>query len=135
MIPLIRHLCLMRGIDFSFAVTIFPILNGRKEIMPGNPETPDTPEPSSANLPVPAGPRMEHDVLTGRNGRGRFREPHAPKQTDPGFTAQVLGGGEKRGLKGGPGTLEAAKSTYLRSEYSGPNDRRPKPGRITKTEI
>jgi hypothetical protein len=55
--------------------------------------------------------------------------------SDPIFEAQMLGGGEKRGLRGGPETLERAKSTYLKSEYSGPNDRRPRPGRVTKTEI
>ena len=52
------------------------------------------------------------------------------------FAAQLLGQpGIKRGLRGGPETLDAARSTYLGTEYSGPNDRRPAPGRITKTEI
>jgi hypothetical protein len=53
-----------------------------------------------------------------------------------GFAAQILGqGGQKRGLRGGPETLERARSTYLGAEWSGPADRRPRPGRITKTEI
>ena len=52
------------------------------------------------------------------------------------FAAQMLGqGGQKRGLRGGPETLEQARSTYLETEWSGPADRRPRPGRITKTEI
>ena len=52
------------------------------------------------------------------------------------FTAQVLGqSGQKRGLKGGPPVLEQARSAYLGAAYSGPNDRRPPPGRVTKTEI
>ena len=52
------------------------------------------------------------------------------------FAAQVLGqGGQKRGLRGGPETLDRARSTYLDTEWSGPADRRPHPGRITKTEI
>jgi hypothetical protein len=44
-------------------------------------------------------------------------------------------GGQKRGLRGGPETLDHARTTYLETEWSGPADRRPAPGRITKTEI
>jgi hypothetical protein len=52
------------------------------------------------------------------------------------FTAQVLGQtGQKRGLKGGPPVLEQARSAYLGAAYSGPQDRRPPPGRVAKTEI
>lgn len=40
-----------------------------------------------------------------------------------------------RGLRGGPNTLEAARSAYLEAEWRGPNDRRAKAGKITKTEI
>ena len=45
------------------------------------------------------------------------------------------GGGAGSGLRGGPETLDRARSTYLETEWSGPADRRPRPGRITKTEI
>jgi hypothetical protein len=52
------------------------------------------------------------------------------------FTAQVLGQtGQKRGLKGGPPVLNQARSAYLGAAFSGPSDRRPKPGKVTKTEI
>lgn len=54
---------------------------------------------------------------------------------DAGVTAQMLGEGHKRGLKGGQDTLQRARTTYLGAEYSGTADRRPKKGRITKTEI
>ena len=54
---------------------------------------------------------------------------------DAGVTAQMLGEGQKRGLKGGQETLSRARGAYLGAEYSGPADRRPKKGRITKTEI
>ncbi len=64
-----------------------------------------------------------------------MRKARDSKPDAPSYAAQVLSGGEKRGLKGGPETLGRAKSTYLKSEYSGPNDRRPQPGRVTKTEI
>ena len=72
-------------------------------------------------------------------------EPPAPASPEPPrarraaaatFAAQLLGqGGQKRGLRGGQETLDQARSTYLGAEWSGPADRRPKPGRITKTEI
>ena len=39
-----------------------------------------------------------------------------------------------RGLRGGPKVLEAARSAYLEAEWSGPNDRRARTGKITKTE-
>jgi hypothetical protein len=51
------------------------------------------------------------------------------------FAAQILGGGQKRGLRGGPETLERARATYLETEWSGPSDRRLRSGRITKTEV
>ena len=35
---------------------------------------------------------------------------------------------------GGPKVLEAARSAYLEAEWSGPNDRRARTGKITKTE-
>jgi hypothetical protein len=67
----------------------------------------------------------------------------APEQPDPrakdgfvAFVAQVLGQpGQKKGLRGGPETLEKARSAYLETEWSGPSDRRPARGKITKTEI
>jgi len=52
------------------------------------------------------------------------------------FTAQMMGQtGARRGLKGGPPVLKQARSAYLETEYSGPNDRRPPTGLIRKTEI
>jgi hypothetical protein len=52
------------------------------------------------------------------------------------FAAQLLGqGGQKRGLRGGQETLDKARHAYLETEWSGRNDRRPRAGRITKTEI
>jgi hypothetical protein len=51
------------------------------------------------------------------------------------FAAQMLGQpGQKRGLRGGPETLEKARAAYLEAEYSGPAERRLNTGRITKTE-
>ena len=65
-------------------------------------------------------------------------EPHAPEKrpTLAGLQAQLLGQpGQKRGLKGGSEVLEKARATYLEREFSGRFDRRPRKGRITKTEV
>ena len=52
------------------------------------------------------------------------------------FAAQLMGqSGQRRGLRGGPPVLDAARSTYLETRYSGPADRRPKPGRTEDTDI
>jgi hypothetical protein len=52
------------------------------------------------------------------------------------FAAQLMGqSGQRRGLRGGPPVLDAARSTYLETRYSGAADRRPKPGRTEDTDI
>ena len=52
------------------------------------------------------------------------------------FAAHLMGqSGQKRGLRGGQEVLDAARSTYLGTEYSGTADRRPKAGLIKKTDI
>jgi len=80
-------------------------------------------EGEALNLPVPAGERRDH-------------APEPPPAADATFAAQLMGqGGQKRGLKGGPEVLDQARATYLGTEYSGPNDRRPQPGRNTRTKI
>jgi hypothetical protein len=59
-----------------------------------------------------------------------------PPPDEATFTAQVMGQtGVRRGLKGGPPVLKQARSAYLETEYSGPNDRRPPAGLLRKTEI
>ena len=82
------------------------------------------PEDSRALVPVEA-------------ARSKRIEPNtATPHPDPAFEAQRLGQpGQKRGLKGGQEVLDQARSTYLRSEYSGAAERRPQPGKTTKTEI
>jgi hypothetical protein len=84
---------------------------------PGGRRTTD----SQGKVPVPVGeakdaPR-EDDTATGEAG------------------VTALGEGHRRGLKGGQETLQRARTTYLGAEFSGEADRRPKKGRITKTEI
>jgi hypothetical protein len=82
---------------------------------------------TAANLPVPAAPSRAEAK----------REAKAePAREASAFTAQLLGQpGQKRGLKGGPPVLEAARAAYLEAEWSGPADRRKPSGRITKTEL
>jgi len=62
--------------------------------------------------------------------------PGAPLDPAAAFAAQMLGQtGQRKGLKGGPPVLEAARSSYLGAEYSGEKDRRPPAGLIRKTEL
>lgn len=98
----------------------------------------------SASLPVVSGDRKDHrrdQIRPDRPQRkskqtGRNAEASDPQgQHSLGFEAQNLSGGENRGLKGGQNLLERAKKTYMKTEYSGPHDRRPSPGIIKKTEI
>jgi hypothetical protein len=49
--------------------------------------------------------------------------------------AQILSGGQRRGLKAGAEVFDRARSTYLGAEYSGAKDRRPPKGRIAKTDV
>jgi hypothetical protein len=52
------------------------------------------------------------------------------------FDAQLYGqGGQKRGLRGGKPVLDLARATYLETEWSGPADRRPAKGMLTKTRV
>lgn len=52
------------------------------------------------------------------------------------FAAHIYGQSQqRRGLKGGKPVLDAARSAYLETEYSGPDDRRPPKGLLKKTEI
>ena len=63
--------------------------------------------------------------------------PLRPRRATAGaYDAQYLGqDGQKRGLRGGREVLDTARAAYLETEFSGPNDRRPKKGLIKKTEI
>jgi len=64
------------------------------------------------------------------------QEPPPRREGFAAFAAQVMGQpGQKRGLRGGQEVLDAARSTYLGTEYSGAADRRPKAGLLKKTNI
>lgn len=73
---------------------------------------------------IPVGPVVDHAVLPA--------SPAAPD--DPAFTAQLLAQGQiRRGLKGGPPVLDAARTAYLETEYA-VRDRRPPKGKVARTE-
>jgi hypothetical protein len=61
--------------------------------------------------------------------------PSAPYQPPTKLDAHLIAQGARtRGLRGGQKVLDTARSTYLATEHSGPNDRRARAGRITKTQ-
>lgn len=79
-------------------------------------------EPLRTNLPVPAGQAVTH--------------PPSAKGSAGAFEAQLLTQGtEKRGLRGGKPVLDHARSAYLETEWSGPADRRPAKGILTKAQV
>ena len=62
--------------------------------------------------------------------------PPVPPKATGAFEAPMLGQtGGRKGLRGGPPVLDAARSAYLGNEYSGDKDRRPAPGKTGKTEV
>ena len=65
--------------------------------------------------------------------------PAPTPPADPGaavFAAQMMGQtGQRRGIKGGPPVLNAARSAYLGREHSGPTERRPAPGKAKDTDV
>jgi hypothetical protein len=62
--------------------------------------------------------------------------PKTASDSAAAFAAQLLGQpGQKRGLRVGKPLLDAAKSAYARTEYSGPADRRPPAGHATRKDI
>ncbi|HVN02157.1 MAG TPA: hypothetical protein VMT68_18295 [Caulobacteraceae bacterium] len=59
----------------------------------------------------------------------------APHQPPTNLDAHLIAQEARvRGLRGGQKVLETARNVYLETEWSGPNDRRTRTGRITKTE-
>ncbi|MES2861048.1 MAG: hypothetical protein V4701_06215 [Pseudomonadota bacterium] len=60
----------------------------------------------------------------------------APLDPAAAFAAQMMGQtGQRKGLKGGPPVLDAARASYLGNEYAGEKERRPPAGQIKKTDL
>ena len=91
---------------------------------------------ASRSAVTPSSTPDADDVLS--DGRAQAPVPPSPGggvDAAAAFAAQQLGqAGQKRGLRGGPPVLDAARSAYLGAEYSGSNERRPQPGRVDDTE-
>ena len=99
-----------------------PIRSGRRATDP--PAAAD--KAADAALRVPAG-------AAGRVAPSTVRPRSA---TEAAFEAQLMTQGSiKRGLRGGKEVLDAARTTYLKTEWSGPNDRRPPQGVVTRTKV
>jgi len=95
------------------------------------------PAPRDADRPdSEGGADGEEDVTFVRDEEPAAPPPPPRRGAFATFAAHLMGqSGQKRGLRGGQEVLDAARSTYLGTEYSGPADRRPKAGQIKKTEI
>jgi len=85
---------------------------------------------------VPVGERIDHPT----SNRIDPAKP-APAPVDPAagaaiFAAQMIGQtGQRKGIRGGPPVLDAARSTYLGTEYSGEAERRPPVGTTKRTDV
>lgn len=80
---------------------------------------------------VPIGEPVDHAP----DPAGPAARPETPG-SPAAFAAQLIGQtGQRKGLKGGPPVLGAARSTYLENEYSGDKDRRPPTGKAKRTEV
>lgn len=89
-----------------------------------------TPPPTTAIVPVTEVVDEPVDPATTAAPPPRSLGP------DPAFAAQLIGqGGQRKGIRGGPPVMDAARSAYLGNEYSGQNDRRPPAGVARKTDI
>jgi hypothetical protein len=83
--------------------------------------------PKSAEPPV-----VNVTVNVGAEAPQRPRSPANPAAN---LEAHLIAQGARaRGLRGGPKVLQTARAVYLETEWSGPNDRRVRTGRITKTQ-
>ena len=70
------------------------------------------------------------------SGAAQPRGAKAPSHGAGAFEAQLLTQGTvKRGLRGGQEVLDAARTSYLKAEWSGPADRRPRKGIVARTKI
>ena len=100
-------------------------------------------DPIRATRPIARSPRQDPDVADAEPAEEASTLPAIIVAPTPppaagtlaAFAAQLIAGHQRRGLRGGPGTLENAKAAYMGAEWSGDQDRRTRTGRITKTEI
>jgi hypothetical protein len=87
--------------------------------------------PKAEAAAEPAQPTVNVTVNIAPGAGAAARPYQPPTSAEAHLIAQSA---RARGLRGGAQVLERARSTYLETEFSGPNDRRASAGRITKTE-
>jgi hypothetical protein len=88
-----------------------------------------------ALVPTPHAPADDSGEAKAPDSVKRARPLPTPAEVAA-FAAQMMGqGGQKRGLRGGPETLDHARHAYLEAEWSGVADRRHARGKIAKREI
>jgi hypothetical protein len=88
-----------------------------------------------ALVPTPRAPADDASEAKASDAARAPRPPPTPAEVAA-FAAQMMGqGGQKRGLRGGPETLDHARHAYLDAEWSGGADRRHARGKIAKREI
>ncbi len=95
-----------------------PVRRARK---PETETADDARESEGSNMLVPVSPAQTIPPKPGRIGGATALD------------AQVIG--ERRGLRAGPTVHDEAKSSYVKTEYSGAWDRRRPKGRAAKKEI
>ena len=106
----------------------------RRETDRRAPERRAAPRGKGSKALVPAGPVEDHEPA-GPGPAAAAARPETPGSAAA-FAAQLMGQtGQRKGLRGGPPVLDAARSTYLNTEYSGDNDRRPPLGRGKRTDV
>jgi hypothetical protein len=67
---------------------------------------------------------------------GAATPPTQPTQPPTNLDAHLIAQQARvRGLRGGQNVLDAARHSYLETDFSGPNNRRLLAGRITKTDV
>lgn len=100
-----------------------------------------TPRARHAQRPVTDTSDEVHETAEDRSvpvvsGPSPAPEPEQLAEGASIFSAQLMGqDGQKRGLRGGPQVLDAARNTYNRIEYSGAADRRARKGGAAKTQV
>ena len=71
-----------------------------------------------------------------QSSREEARSARERPEGEAAFFAQMAGqGGARRGLRGGPPVIGAARAAYLETQFSGVDDRRPAAGILRRVAI
>ena len=72
-----------------------------------------------------------------QNGTGGREQARTSRVAEASLVDAHLSGqeGRRRGLKSGLAGIRAARTSYLRIQFAGRDDRRPTPGQVTKVTL